>query len=338
MSDVRATLKALLSERILVLDGAMGTAIQALQLTEADFRGPRFADWPSDLKGNNDLLVLTAPARIAAIHRSFLDAGADIVSTNTFNATAISQSDYGLEGLDYELNRAGAAIAREQADLAALLQRIQSTLFDVGSYLATPDAAHRAKAKVPQASDEDVEELEAAIDHAWEQLCEAAGGTPSVAVRSSATAEDLPDASFAGQQETFLNVRGLAEVKAKIQDVFASLYNDRAISYRVHQGFAHAGVALSAGVQMMARSDLGASGVMFTLDTESGFRDLVFITASYELRTNIHLNIVVDNVTSECVTMPLPRICTAIVTDVSNNMVFRIGSLNSEDEASASIV
>jgi len=126
-------------------------------------------------------------------------------------------------------------------------------------------------------------ELEAAIDHAWEQLCEAAGGTPSVAVRSSATAEDLPDASFAGQQETFLNVRGLAEVKAKIQDVFASLYNDRAISYRVHQGFAHADVALSAGVQIMARSDLGASGVAFTLDTESGFRDVVFITASYGL-------------------------------------------------------
>jgi pyruvate,water dikinase len=126
-------------------------------------------------------------------------------------------------------------------------------------------------------------ELEAAIDRAWEQLCEAAGGPPAVAVRSSATAEDLPDASFAGQQETFLNVRGSTEVKAKILDVFASLYNDRAISYRVHQGFAHADVALSAGVQIMARSDLGASGVLFTLDTESGFRDAVFITASYGL-------------------------------------------------------
>ena len=125
--------------------------------------------------------------------------------------------------------------------------------------------------------------LEAAIDDAWEKLCEATGSPPSVAVRSSATAEDLPDASFAGQQETFLNVRGLAEVKAKILDVFASLYNDRAISYRVHQGFRHADVALSAGVQIMARSDLGASGVMFTLDTESGFRDAVFITASYGL-------------------------------------------------------
>jgi pyruvate,water dikinase len=125
--------------------------------------------------------------------------------------------------------------------------------------------------------------LEAAIDEAWRRLCEMAGTQPSVAVRSSATAEDLPDASFAGQQETFLNVRGLSDVKAKILAVFASLYNDRAISYRVHQGFEHAGVALSAGVQIMARSDLGAAGVMFTLDTESGFRDAVFITASYGL-------------------------------------------------------
>ncbi|MCU0989592.1 MAG: phosphoenolpyruvate synthase, partial [Xanthomonadales bacterium] len=125
--------------------------------------------------------------------------------------------------------------------------------------------------------------LAAAIDAAWQRLCDMAGAQPAVAVRSSATAEDLPDASFAGQQETFLNVRGLAEVKAKILDVFASLYNDRAISYRVHQGFRHADVALSAGVQIMARSDLGASGVMFTLDTESGFRDAVFITASWGL-------------------------------------------------------
>jgi pyruvate,water dikinase len=126
-------------------------------------------------------------------------------------------------------------------------------------------------------------ELDTAITQAWEELCAMAGTRPAVAVRSSATAEDLPDASFAGQQETFLNVRGLAEVKAKILDVFASLYNDRAISYRVHQGFEHAGVALSAGVQIMARSDLGAAGVMFTLDTESGFRDAVFITSSYGL-------------------------------------------------------
>ncbi len=105
----------------------------------------------------------------------------------------------------------------------------------------------------------------------------------SFAVRSSATAEDLPDASFAGQQETFLNVHGIADVLHKMKEVFASLYNDRAISYRVHKGFAHAEVALSAGVQRMVRSDLGAAGVIFTIDTESGFEDVVFITASYGL-------------------------------------------------------
>jgi len=105
----------------------------------------------------------------------------------------------------------------------------------------------------------------------------------SFAVRSSATAEDLPDASFAGQQETFLNVHGIDDVLHKMKEVFASLYNDRAISYRVHKGFAHAEVALSAGVQRMVRSDLGAAGVMFTIDTESGFEDVVFITSSYGL-------------------------------------------------------
>ena len=105
----------------------------------------------------------------------------------------------------------------------------------------------------------------------------------SFAVRSSATAEDLPDASFAGQQETFLNVVGIDDLLSKMKEVFASLYNDRAISYRVHQGFAHADVALSAGVQRMVRSDLGAAGVMFTIDTESGFEDVVFITSSYGL-------------------------------------------------------
>jgi pyruvate,water dikinase len=108
-------------------------------------------------------------------------------------------------------------------------------------------------------------------------------GKGSFAVRSSATAEDLPDASFAGQQETFLNVEGIDDVLKTIREVFASLYNDRAISYRVHKGFAHAEVALSAGIQRMVRSDLGAAGVMFTLDTESGFEDVVFITSSYGL-------------------------------------------------------
>lgn len=125
-------------------------------------------------------------------------------------------------------------------------------------------------------------DLEAAIRAEFAKL--AAGNTSaSFAVRSSATAEDLPDASFAGQQETFLNVVGIEEVLHKMKEVFASLYNDRAISYRVHKGFAHSDVALSAGVQRMVRSDLGAAGVMFTIDTESGFKDVVFITASYGL-------------------------------------------------------
>ncbi len=122
-----------------------------------------------------------------------------------------------------------------------------------------------------------------AVTHAWERMSRDAGDELAVAVRSSATAEDLPDASFAGQQETFLNVRGLDNVIDAIKKVFASLYNDRAIAYRVHQGFEHSTVALSAGIQRMVRSDIGAAGVMFTLDTESGFRDVVFVTGSYGL-------------------------------------------------------
>ena len=125
-------------------------------------------------------------------------------------------------------------------------------------------------------------DLEQAIRMAFTTLS-ADNAAASFAVRSSATAEDLPDASFAGQQETFLNVIGIEEVLHKIREVFASLYNDRAISYRVHQGFAHEHVALSAGIQRMVRSDLGAAGVMFTIDTESGFEDVVFITSSYGL-------------------------------------------------------
>jgi pyruvate,water dikinase len=125
-------------------------------------------------------------------------------------------------------------------------------------------------------------DLEKAIREAFVTLTHG-NDTASFAVRSSATAEDLPDASFAGQQETFLNVIGIEEVLHKMKEVFASLYNDRAISYRVHKGFAHADVALSAGVQRMVRSDLGAAGVMFTIDTESGFEDVVFITSSYGL-------------------------------------------------------
>ncbi len=125
--------------------------------------------------------------------------------------------------------------------------------------------------------------LQQAVETAWNELTAKLGDDVSVAVRSSATAEDLPDASFAGQQETFLNVRGLDDVLSKMHEVFASLYNDRAIAYRVHHGFEHADVYLSAGVQQMVRSDVGASGVMFTLDTESGFDQVVFVTSSYGL-------------------------------------------------------
>ncbi|WP_284980466.1 phosphoenolpyruvate synthase [Arthrobacter sp. fls2-241-R2A-200] len=121
------------------------------------------------------------------------------------------------------------------------------------------------------------------IRSAYQRLTEEHGGDVSWAVRSSATAEDLPDASFAGQQETFLNISGIENILHAIKDVFASLYNDRAIAYRVHHGFTHSEVALSAGIQRMVRSDVGASGVMFTMDTETGFTDAVFITSSYGL-------------------------------------------------------
>lgn len=126
-------------------------------------------------------------------------------------------------------------------------------------------------------------EFEQAIQMSYQKLQQGCADDVSFAVRSSATAEDMPDASFAGQQETFLNVRGYAQVIEAIKHVFASLFNDRAISYRVHQGYDHRGVALSAGVQRMVRSDLSASGVMFSIDTESGFEDVVFITSSYGL-------------------------------------------------------
>ncbi|MGY5321703.1 phosphoenolpyruvate synthase [Vreelandella aquamarina] len=124
--------------------------------------------------------------------------------------------------------------------------------------------------------------FEAALRDAYEQL-QTQHPSLKVAVRSSATAEDLPDASFAGQQETFLNIEGFANIKHAVHEVFASLFNDRAISYRVHRGYAHENVALSAGVQKMVRSETGASGVMFTLDTESGYRDAIFVTASWGL-------------------------------------------------------
>ncbi|MCG2577845.1 phosphoenolpyruvate synthase [Dechloromonas sp. XY25] len=126
-------------------------------------------------------------------------------------------------------------------------------------------------------------DLTIAVTEQYQRLVADSTADMSFAVRSSATAEDLPDASFAGQQETFLNIVGLENIMHAIKEVFASLYNDRAISYRVHKGFVHADVALSAGIQRMVRSDKGAAGVMFTLDTESGFRDAVFVTSSYGL-------------------------------------------------------
>lgn len=147
------------------------------------------------------------------------------------------------------------------------------------------DALQKSGAKIRQWVINGVfqEDLRQDIINAWETMNEQTSDELSVAVRSSATAEDLPDASFAGQQETFLNVRGIDAVLYRIKEVFASLYNDRAISYRVHQNFEHSDVALAAGIQHMVGSDQGTSGVMFTLDTESGFRDVVFITASYGL-------------------------------------------------------
>jgi pyruvate, water dikinase len=177
-----------------------------------------------------------------------------------------------------------AAAYREFLAKDGLDERIQAILdeLDVDDVTALAEAGPRIRGWVleqpfPAA-------LESAIDTAFSRLTAEAGTADvSWAVRSSATAEDLPDASFAGQQETFLNVQGLDSIKHRIKEVFASLFNDRAISYRVHQGFEHRNVALSAGVQRMVRSDLAASGVMFTLDTESGFRNAVFITASYGL-------------------------------------------------------
>ena len=126
-------------------------------------------------------------------------------------------------------------------------------------------------------------ELDSSIEEEYSNLTQRSSDGMTFAVRSSATAEDLPDASFAGQQESFLNIQGIENIKTAIKEVFASLYNDRAISYRVHKGFVHADVSISAGVQQMVRSDIGCAGVMFSIDTESGFNDVVFITSSYGL-------------------------------------------------------
>ncbi|MDP3346049.1 MAG: phosphoenolpyruvate synthase [Hydrogenophaga sp.] len=171
---------------------------------------------------------------------------------------------------------------REFLQFDGLTERINARLdaLDTEDVRALAEAGAEIRAMVenqPFPAD-----LEKAIRDAFTTLV-GENDKATFAVRSSATAEDLPDASFAGQQETFLNVHGIDEVLHKMKEVFASLYNDRAISYRVHKGFAHADVALSAGVQRMVRSDTGAAGVMFTIDTESGFEDVVFITSSYGL-------------------------------------------------------
>ncbi len=170
-----------------------------------------------------------------------------------------------------EYLKAGDLGARINAKLAAL---------DVDDVRAL--AAVGAEIRAMMEAQAFPSDLEQAIRESFQKLSAENAGA-SFAVRSSATAEDLPDASFAGQQETFLNVSGIDTVLHKIKEVFASLYNDRAISYRVHKGFAHADVALSAGIQRMVRSDLGAAGVIFTIDTESGFEEVVFITSSYGL-------------------------------------------------------
>jgi len=176
-----------------------------------------------------------------------------------------------------------AAAYRDFLRHGGLSDRINSRLaaLDVNDVVALADTGAEIRAWVIDTPFPD--KLLQAITVAWKTMEAESGSDVAVAVRSSATAEDLPDASFAGQQETFLNVRGLDNVVIAIKHVFASLYNDRAIAYRVHQNFDHRQVALSAGIQRMVRSDVGASGVMFTLDTESGYRDAVFITGAYGL-------------------------------------------------------
>jgi pyruvate,water dikinase len=180
-----------------------------------------------------------------------------------FATTAAAYRDFlAQSGLDSKINAALDALDVEDVNaLAVCGQQIRNWIMD------TP---------FPTA-------LTVEISAQYQRLVAESSADMSFAVRSSATAEDLPDASFAGQQETFLNIHGLDNILHAIKEVFASLYNDRAISYRVHKNFVHADVALSAGVQRMVRSDTGAAGVMFTLDTESGFRDAVFVTSSYGL-------------------------------------------------------
>jgi pyruvate,water dikinase len=188
-------------------------------------------------------------------------AGLGVTVPGGFATTAAAYRDFvGQEGLDAKIHEALETLDVDDVDqLARTGHQIRSWIRE------TPLQ----------------KQLQDDVERAWTEM--SAGREISVAVRSSATAEDLPEASFAGQQETYLNVRGLKQVIIAVHEVFASLFNDRAIAYRVHQGFDHRLVALSAGIQNMVRSDIGASGVMFTLDTETGFRDLVFITSAWGL-------------------------------------------------------
>ena len=198
-------------------------------------------------------------ASIGEMIRSLAQLGVSV--PDGFATTALAYRDFLAQGeLGTRINQALASLDVDDVEkLAHVGAQIR------GWVLATPFP----------------ERLQREVLAAWEKMN--AGGEIAVAVRSSATAEDLPEASFAGQQETFLNVRGRDHLLTCMHEVYASLFNDRAIAYRVHQGFDHGQVALSVGVQHMVRSDLGSSGVMFTLDTDSGFRDVVFITASYGL-------------------------------------------------------
>ncbi|MEL0082600.1 MAG: PEP/pyruvate-binding domain-containing protein, partial [Gammaproteobacteria bacterium] len=188
-------------------------------------------------------------------------AGAGVTVPNGFATTADAFRTFlAHEGLDQRINQ---ALTELDVDDVPELVRVGAQI-------------RRWVTELPFPAD-----LEQKVRDCYAEMSEQ--GPAAVAVRSSATAEDLPDASFAGQQETFLNIVGIDNVLEAIKEVFASLFNDRAISYRVHQGFDHAEVALSAGIQRMVRSDIGMAGVMFTLDTESGFRDAIFITAAYGL-------------------------------------------------------
>ena len=221
----------------------------------------RYIQWFKEL-GMNDVPVVGGKnASLGEMIANLTHAGISV--PNGFATTADAFREHlQISGLDAQINDCLATLDTD--DMQALAQtgaRIRQWIVDTPLADAFVDA----------------------VSGAWDDLCTEAGGSLSVAVRSSATAEDLPEASFAGQQETFLNVCSLDDVLHRIREVFASLYNDRAISYRVHQGFEHADVALSAGIQRMVRSDIGASGVMFSIDTESGFSDAVFITSSWGL-------------------------------------------------------